>query len=193
MSDIDKTIERVKELREKAIKKFGTPTSWEYHVESGKAIMPLIAELETANKRIAELKARNKRQFDVLRSDPTVKAWQQYIKSEEVTDYGHQAATDTLAIITAYEQSQKELEEYKFLRSNASGAAKFLKAELETANKRIAELEKEAAKELVHTERNCRLISRLNAHLTDVHNCKCHLACDCPKLVEWCDCEKSKH
>ncbi len=53
MSDIDKTIERVK--RSDAEKKFSVMGVMEHTVLCQDSIMPIIAELETANKRIAEL------------------------------------------------------------------------------------------------------------------------------------------
>ena len=64
------------------------------------------------------------------------------------TDFLVLAANSIMSIITAYEESQKAKEEFKTLLVSSHNCIKHLvkdhKEELETANKRIAELGKEA-------------------------------------------------
>ena len=72
--------------------------------------------------------------------DETTTGWTE-LKTKQWEAFKTEALSAIMPIITAYEQSQKELEKVDDLCEGADDYFK-MKADLDTANKRIAELEK---------------------------------------------------
>ena len=120
MSGISKTIERVKKLD-----KPRSSGDWDYicyKVPDGEALRMDYAVVD------GERKTLFKDVYDLTRSRNA-----RFIVA---------SANSIMPIITAYEQSQKELEDYRERFTSTMQLLSNEKADLDTANKRIAELEK---------------------------------------------------